>query len=247
MGNRLTGKVALVTGAARGLGEAFARSFVAEGASVFVTDVLDEDGERLAAELGDAAQFRHLDVTSEKEWATTVADLTATFGGPHVLVNNAGISRHADLTDIDYESFDRAIKINLYGTFLGMREVAPPMGAAGGGSIVNIASSATKKAVPGSAAYAASKWGVRGMTKVAALDLAPLGIRVNSVHPGPTETPMLAALMAASGGNSTVTERIPVGRLGSVDEIADAVLFLASSDSSFVNGAELVVDGGFTL
>ncbi len=245
MGDRLAGKVALVTGGARGLGAAFASRFVGEGAEVLVTDVLDDLGEQLVGELGASARYRHLDVSSEEEWGPAVAEMVDVFGGPHVLVNNAGVNRSTPLPDLDLASFDHTLRVNLYGTFLGMREVAKPMAAAGGGSIVNISSMAGIRPRAGSAAYAASKSGVRGITKAAALDLAPLGIRVNSVYPGAIETPLLVEM---TGGNievaRTAMAAAPIPRLGTVEEVANLVLFLASDESSFITGAEHLVDGG---
>jgi 3alpha(or 20beta)-hydroxysteroid dehydrogenase len=242
MGKRLEGKVALITGAARGMGAADARRFVAEGAQVLVTDVLDRDGEQLAEELGETAQYVHLDVSSEQEWATTVGHAVETFGKLNVLVNNAGIDHMLPIQDETLEAFDRTIKVNLYGTFLGMRAVARPMKQGGGGSIVNISSMAAIRAFGGGSAYGASKWAIRGITKIAAIDLGKLGIRVNSVHPGPIDTPMLAA-----PADSPHFTSLPVPRCGTVEDVANLLVFLASDESSFITGAEHLIDGGYSL
>ena len=242
MTRRLGGKVALITGAARGIGAGTARRFVEEGASVLVTDVLDEDGRRVVKDLGDAARYRRLDVTSEEEWTAAVAEAVGVFGELNVLVNNAGIDHRTPIQDEIPDEFDRVLKINLYGNFLGMRAVAGPMRESGGGSIVNISSMAAMRPVRGGGAYGASKWGVRGLTKVAAIDLSPFGIRVNSVHPGPVDTPMMGDHI-----NSPSFKTQPIPRVGTVEEVANLVLFLASDESSYITGAEHLVDGGRSL
>ncbi|MGV3759875.1 MAG: glucose 1-dehydrogenase [Actinomycetota bacterium] len=242
MTGRLEGKVALITGAARGQGAAEARRFVAEGASVLLTDVLDEDGEALAAELGEGAAYRHLDVTSEEEWTAAVADAEARFGRITVLVNNAGILDFAPIPQVDLARFRAVLEVNLVGTLLGMKHVAPSMRAAGGGSIINISSNAGIVGLPTAAAYVSSKWAVRGLSKTAALDLGPWGIRVTSVHPGGINTPMTDF----GGGPSTWAKKLPLGRMGEADEVANVVTFLASDEASYVTGAEWSVDGGAT-
>jgi 3alpha(or 20beta)-hydroxysteroid dehydrogenase len=247
---RLQGKVALVTGGARGIGEACARRFVTEGATVAITDVIDDQGARLAEELGTAATFHHLDVSAEAEWPAVVGRVVEVHGGLHVLVNNAGITRRSPIHELTLENFDTMLKVNLYGTFFGIRAAAAPMRDAGGGSIVNISSMAAIRAFPDGGAYAASKWGVRGLTKVAALDLAPFGIRVNSVHPGSIATPMLADLARQVREAPPATQPPPAShapRVGTADEVAQVVLFLASDESSYVTGAEHLVDGGRSL
>ena len=242
MGSRLEGKVAIVTGAARGQGEAEARLFAAEGAKVLLADVLDEEGEQVAADIGDAAAFAHLDVTDEDQWATAVAAAEERFGPVSVLVNNAGVLHFKAVHKIDPDDFDRVMRINVRGVFLGIRSVTPSMARAGGGSIVNISSTAGLQGQPALGAYVASKWAVRGLSKTAAIDLGAKGIRVNSVHPGGIDTPMIAG----TDPEAPFYTRLPVGRIGRPSEVASAVLYLASDEASYVTGAELAVDGGAT-
>lgn len=242
MTGRLEGKVALITGAARGQGEAEARRFVAEGASVLLTDVLDEQGEAVAASLGDAAAYRHLDVTSEEEWIAAVADAEERFGPVSILVNNAGILDFAPVHKQDMARFRLVLEVNLVGTMIGMKTVAPSMKKAGGGSIINISSNAGIVGIPTGSAYVASKWAVRGMSKTAALDLGRIGVRVNSVHPGGIDTPMTDF----GTGESAWAKALPMGRMGQPDEVANVVTFLASDEASYVTGAEWSVDGGAT-
>lgn len=237
---RFDGKVALVSGGARGMGESHVRGFVAEGARVVIGDVLDREGEALAAELGDAATFVHLDVADPDSWDAAVARAGEAFGTVTILVNNAGIVAFGAVDQVSVEDFDRTIAINLRGVFLGTRAVAPGMKAAGGGTVVNISSTAGLMGYAGIAPYVASKWGVRGLTKASALDLGPT-IRVNSIHPGPIATPMTAGL----DQSMVETQRIP--RFGRPEEVTAAVLFLAGDASSFMTGAELAVDGGAVL
>ncbi len=245
VGGRLQGKVALVTGAARGQGEAEARLFVREGASVVVADVLDAEGEAVAKDLGAAACYVHLDVTSESDWEAAVAAAVAKFANLDVLVNNAGIVAMAMLADTTLADYRRVIDVNQIGVFLGMRSVIAAMTAAGGGSIVNISSIDGLAGMAGMTSYVASKFAVRGMTKTAALELGPRGIRVNSVHPGLIETPMLHTGAAdIDAGLAQVAKRFPVGRIGTADEVAHVSLFLASDESSYCTGTEFVVDGG---
>lgn len=253
MGGRLAGKVALVTGAASGLGAATARAMAREGAAVMLSD-RDAAGAALAQAIaaeGGRAAFRLHDVTSEEGWAETVAATQAEFGGLHCLVNNAGVaSAFLDLMTHSLADWRMVLSVNLDGVFLGMRYAGPAIAEAGGGSVINLSSILGKVGMAGTAAYCASKGGVALLTKSAAIEWAPLGIRVNSVHPGFIETPMVAnALHAAENGNEMRDQLIaahPLGRFGVPREIADAVVFLASDESSFMTGSELVVDGGFT-
>ncbi len=250
---RVEGKVALVTGAASGLGAATARALAAEGAAVMLSDrdpAVEAVALAIEASGGKAAFMKH-DVADEADWASVVAATTARFGGLHILVNNAGISGGLmPLLDHSLEDWRHVTSINLDGVFLGLRHCGPVMAAQGGGSIINLSSILGKVGMANAAAYCASKGGVLLLTKAAALEWAPLGIRVNSVHPGFIETPMVAnALHDAENGNEMRDQLIaahPLGRFGVPREIADAILFLASDESSFMTGAELVVDGGFT-
>jgi 3alpha(or 20beta)-hydroxysteroid dehydrogenase len=241
------GKVAIITGAARGQGAAAARLFVAEGAKVLIGDVLDDLGTALADELGDAAIYRHLDVSNEDDWQGAVDEAVQTFGTVDVLVNNAGILRFAALPDMSLEEYLRIVNVNQVGTFLGMKSVSKTMIAAGKGSIVNISSVEGLAGMPYLTGYTATKFAIRGMTKVAALELGPLGIRVNSVHPGMIVTDMVKD---AAGGHdvdlSPVAQRIPLRRMGESEDIAEVVLWLASDRSAYVTGAELAADGGAT-
>jgi 3alpha(or 20beta)-hydroxysteroid dehydrogenase len=239
---RLDGKVAIITGGARGQGAAEGRLFAAEGASVVLADVLDDEGEKVAAEIGDAARYVHLDVTDEDQWAAAVAFAEEAFGPVTVLVNNAGILLFQSLHKTDLSDFENVMRVNVTGVFLGMKAVTRSMEQAGGGAIVNISSTAGLQGLPFLGAYVASKWAVRGLTKTAAIDLGHKNIRVNSVHPGGIDTPMVAGTTA----DAPFYKRLPVPRMGSADEAARAVLFLASDEASYIAGAELAVDGGAT-
>lgn len=239
---RLDGKVAIITGAARGQGAAEARMFAAEGARVLLADILDADVEAVAAEIGDAAAYTRLDVTDEAQWQAAVALAEQRFGPVTVLVNNAGILHFQVLHKTELSDFENVMRVNVQGVFLGMKSVVPSMTRAGGGSIVNISSTAGLVGLPYFGAYVASKWAVRGLTKTAAIDLGHKGIRVNSVHPGGIDTPMVAGTTA----DAPFYKRLPVPRMGSPDEAARAVLFLASDEASYIAGAELAVDGGAT-
>jgi 3alpha(or 20beta)-hydroxysteroid dehydrogenase len=240
---RLDGKVAIITGGARGQGAAEARLFADEGARVVVGDVLDEPGQAVADELGtDSAAYLHLDVTDEAGWAAAVSLAEERFGPVNVLVNNAGILMFEAIQRTKRADFERILQVNLVGVYLGIKAVTPSMSRAGGGSIVNTSSTAGLTGLPYLGAYVASKWAVRGLTKSAAIDLGPKGIRVNSVHPGGIDTPMLDGIDT----DSPYYKRLPVPRLGQPEEVARAVLFLASDESSYTTGAELSVDGGAT-
>lgn len=245
--SRLAGKVAIITGAAQGMGEAHARKFVEEGAKVILTDINEEGGNALAAELGDNAIFIKQDVADEQGWADVVSAGEAKFGTVNVLINNAGIiGPIADTLTMTKEQFENVCAINQTGVMLGMKAVIPSMLKAGGGSIVNVSSIAGLFAVYGAPnlAYVASKFAVRGMTKQVAVEYGAQNIRVNSVHPGYIRTPMMAAATDEEGGEAL--SMIPLNRLADPKEVADLMTFLASDESSFMTATEQVIDGGMT-
>jgi 3alpha(or 20beta)-hydroxysteroid dehydrogenase len=238
-GGRLEGKVALITGGARGQGAAEAALFAAEGATVYLTDVLAEEGAATASEVG--GTFLGHDVTSPEQWGDVVDRVVTDHGRVDVLVNNAGILVWATMTETELEDWERVVAVNQTGVFLGMRTVAPHMTARGGGSIVNISSIGGMRGASPCFAYGATKWAVRGMTKSAAQELGPHGVRVNSIHPGIIDTPMMADQPL-----DTMVARVPMGRYASAGEVAKLALWLASDDSAYANGAEFVLDGGQT-
>jgi 3alpha(or 20beta)-hydroxysteroid dehydrogenase len=248
---KLDGKVALISGSARGQGEAEARLFVEEGAQVVLGDVRDELGKAVAESLGASALYQHLDVTQEESWSQFVATATDAFGKVDVLVNNAGILLARSIVDTSLEDYMRIISVNQVGCFLGIKAVIPAMQEAGSGSIVNISSVGGLTGVTSAVAYVSSKFAVRGMTKTAALELGPLGIRVNSVHPGGVDTPMVTAdtegfeeEMGSKSAKRSIYDGIPLRRISQPDEIARLVAFLASDESSYCTGSEFTADGG---
>lgn len=243
---RVSGKVAIVTGAARGMGAADARRLIEEGAKVMLTDVLDKDGEETARGLGANARFLQHDVTSEAEWKRIVSETEAAFGPVSVLVNNAGIVIYGQIETTEEADYRRVIDVNQVSVFLGMKSVLPSMKRAGGGSIINISSVAGLVGCPSALGYTASKFAVRGMTKSAAIEFAPYNIRVNSVHPGVIRTPMTAPTPESAVLVESIAAQAPAGRMGEVDEVANVVLMLASDESRFSTGAEFVVDGGMS-
>ena len=248
---RLAGKVALISGGARGMGAAEARLFVREGARVVIGDVLEADGREVETAIrakGGECIFVRLDVTSETDWQRAVALAEERFGALHVLVNNAGIGAVLSrVEDTAAEAWDQVMAVNAKGVFLGTRAAIPAMRRAGGGSIVNISSQLGLVGMDNiSPQYPASKGAVRLLTKVTALQYAKEGIRVNSVHPGPVVTPMTEARRRDPATRQLMTSRIPMGRYGEADEIAYGVLYLASDESSWTTGSELVIDGGWT-
>jgi 3alpha(or 20beta)-hydroxysteroid dehydrogenase len=244
---RLDGKVALITGGARGMGKAHVRHFVAEGARVVFGDVLDDKGDYVAGQLGpDLCRYIHHDVTSETGWAAAVALTMDTFGQLDVLVNNAGILTFATIEDMPLADFKRVLEVNTVGCWLGMKSVIEPMKKAGRGSIVNISSIEGFTGASQLSAYSASKFAIRGMTKSAAQELGPFGIRVNSVHPGAILTSMTLNPAAAGSGKDgeAFLKAMPLARFAEPVEVSRLVAFLASDDSSYSTGSEFLVDGG---
>lgn len=239
---RLAGKVALITGGARGQGASEGRLFASEGATVCLTDVLTE-GRAVADEIG-GSFFEH-DVTDSAAWEAITKEVVAEHGKIDILINNAGIFRLGGVSTTDRELWDSTIAINQTGVFLGMQSVAPTMVENGSGSIINISSIAGLRGAGVALAYASTKWAVRGMTKSAAQELAPAGVRVNSIHPGIINTPMLATFDDADL-REDVRSRIPMGYEASADDVANMALFLASDESSYCTGSEFIVDGGMT-
>lgn len=240
---RLEGKVALITGGARGMGAEHVRRFVAEGARVVFGDVLDEQGAELAAELGAAAHYVHHDVTSEADWTAAVDTARERFGKLDVLVNNAGILRFQSIADMSLADFSTIMNVNVTGTWLGIKTAAPALTEAGGGSIVNISSVEGFIGAAGLSAYSASKFALRGVTKSASRELGKAGIRVNSVHPGGIATPMTANASSGVDGDKFFAG-LPIPRWGRPEEVTEAVVFLASDAAGYCTGTEVVVDGG---
>jgi NAD(P)-dependent dehydrogenase (short-subunit alcohol dehydrogenase family) len=247
---RLAGKVALISGGARGQGAVEARLFAREGAKVVFGDILDDEGKHVEEEIrarGGEAIYVHLDVTRAQDWQHAVQSAEARYGKLDVLVNNAGIALRGTIEETSEADWDRIMAINLKGVFLGTKYAIPAMRRVGGGSIINISSGAGIAPAPGtSAAYAATKGGVRIFSKATAVQHAKDNIRCNSVHPGPVDTPMVRGPQTDAARLAELTGRVPLGRLGTSEEIAYGVLYLASDESSYVTGSELVIDGGRT-
>ena len=241
---RLKDKVAIVTGGARGMGAATVRLFVAEGAKVLIADVLDQEGEALAKELKGSALFVHHDVSDEASWNSAIEKTAAAFGGIDVLVNNAGVLLFKTIADTTKADFERVISINLAGTFLGVKLVGAHMVERRRGSIVNISSADGMKGANGLGAYCSSKWGIRGLTRVAAMEYGHKGVRVNSVHPGGIDTAMGNPYAEAKAAVNKRYGMVPMQRVGDPEEVARTSLFLASDESSYLCGAEIAVDGG---
>ncbi len=243
--NRLNGKVALITGGARGQGEAEARLFAREGAWVFVCDILEQQGNTLVADIsasGGKASFKFLNVAEADQWTRVLSEIESEAGRLDILINNAGINVRDTLTNTSLEQWNKLLDVNLTGAFLGIQACAPLMKRHGGGSIVNLGSTAGIMGHP-IAAYSSSKWAVRGLTKSAAIEFAVANIRVNAMHPGVVETPMLDA---SSPVFTELKNMTPLGRAAQPEEMAAVALFLASDDASFITGIDLAVDGGFS-
>ena len=246
---RLENKVALISGGSRGQGAAEARLFADEGASVVIADVLEDEGKRLEAEINEAgrrALFVRLDVAEEEDWQKAIRTTVQTFGKLDILVNNAAIYSRIPIEQTTVEEWDRIMAVNARGVFLGTKHAVPEMRSAGGGSIINISSTAGLVGSPRGSAYAASKGAVRLLTKSTAIQCAQDGIRANSIHPGPIDTDMIAAALGTPEARAESVARVPLGRIGGVEDVAYGALFLASDESSYMTGSELVIDGGVT-
>lgn len=242
---RLQGKVAVITGGARGMGAETAKLFAAEGASVVITDVLASEGEALAGQIGEKALFVRHDVRNEDDWKTVAAQAQARFGRIDILVNNAAVVHFCGIEDLVKEDLERVLGINVIGALLGIKTIAPVMKRQGKGAIVNISSIDGLRGCNGLSAYTASKWAVRGLTKSAALEFGPFGVRVNSIHPGGVDTVMGNPTGRTDADLNKDYAAVPLQRIGRPEEIASASLFLASDEASYVSGAELSVDGGW--
>ena len=247
---KLDGKVALISGGSRGQGEAQARLFAREGAQVALADVLDAEGELVAASINDTggdALYHHLDVTEQNQWQQTVDAVVERYGRLDVLINNAGIARVKFIEESTLQDYLEVIMINQVGVWLGMQAAIPAMKDAGSGCIINTSSTAGLEGYPGLGAYVSSKFAVRGMTKVAAQELGQFNIRVNSVHPGPIDTPMIRdpQIRRSADEDFDVGRSSPIPRVGHVDEVAKMMLFIAA-DATYSTGAEFVIDGGVT-
>lgn len=245
MTGKLKNKIAIVTGGARGMGEATVRLFASEGAQVVIADVLESEGKALAAELGNAAMFQRLDVSDEGSWQALVEVVTAHHGRIDALVNNAAVVAFGPITALTVEQIDRVFGINVKGTMLGLKHVGGAMCAVGRGAIVNISSVDGMRGVNSLSLYSSSKWAVRGLTKSAAMEFGHQGVRVNSVHPGGVNTAMGNPQSLEGDAKNAGYERVPLQRIGEPEEIAAASLFLCSDDASYICGAELAVDGGW--
>jgi len=237
---KLDGRVAVVTGGARGIGASIARLFVAEGATVVIADRLESEGKALAAELGESARFASLDVADEAQWQAVMDLASREFGAVGILVNNAGIVEFGTIEEQSPKEFQHVLDVNLVGPWMGMHAAVPSLRRAGGGVVINVSSTAGLMGYSNLGAYVASKWGLRGLTKTAALEFAPDGIRVCSIHPGPIRTPMTAQF------DDTMTAAQPIARFGEPEEVAKMALFVAA-DATYSTGCEFVVDGGATV
>ena len=245
MSGRLDGKVAIVTGGAMGQGAGISRAFVAEGARVVIADVADEQGEALAQELGEAAHFRHHDVSDQASWTALVEDTAQRFGPVSILANNAGILRFGSVEEMPVDEVELLFRVNQLGCWLGMQSVVPTMRAIGGGSIINASSTEGLGGMANTVAYGATKFAIRGMTKGASHELGKYNIRVNSVHPGMIDTPMTRV----HGGDMAMeygASKVPLRRVGHPEDVAPLYVFLGSDESSYINGAEIAIDGGVT-
>jgi len=242
----MQGKVAIITGGARGMGEATSRLFASEGAHVIIADVLEAEGKALAESIGANATFMRLDVSNEENWAALVRSVKAEHGHIDALVNNAGVVAFSLLEDVQVAEIDRVLSINVKGPMLGLKHVGRAMREAGRGAVVNISSIDGLKGTNSMGLYGSSKWAVRGLTKIAAFELGPHGVRVNSVHPGGIDTVMGNPMGLKGEERNTTYGGVPLQRVGEPTEVAAATLFLCSDEASYISGAELAVDGGWT-